>query len=69
MNAHRVKTTIPKNKTVTLDELPFPVGQSVVIIVRPRPSSDQNRYPLRGTPIGYDFPTEPVAETDWDAVS
>jgi hypothetical protein len=25
------------------------------------------RYPLRGTPVYYEDPTEPVAESEWEA--
>jgi hypothetical protein len=28
----------------------------------------ESPYPLRGTPIRYDDPMEPVAEADWDAL-
>ncbi len=26
------------------------------------------RYPLRGTPVDYGDPTEPVAKSDWEAL-
>ena len=70
MQTHRITATVPHDKTLTLDELPFPVGQSVEIIIVPRQeqSPRQNGYPLRGTPVTYDDPTDPVAETDWEAV-
>lgn len=29
--------------------------------------SNNERYPLRGKVLGYDQPTEPVAEGDWEA--
>jgi hypothetical protein len=29
---------------------------------------EQARYPLRGSVVRYDQPTEPVAEGDWEAV-
>jgi YgiT-type zinc finger domain-containing protein len=29
----------------------------------------ERSYPLRGAPIRYDDPTEPVAENDWEALS
>jgi hypothetical protein len=32
------------------------------------PSSEVNPYPLRGLPIQYLDPTEPVALEDWDAL-
>jgi hypothetical protein len=33
-----------------------------------RNGSEQSRYPLRGSVIRYDQPTEPVAEGDWEAL-
>jgi hypothetical protein len=32
------------------------------------PANDTNPYPLRGLPIQYLDPTEPVALEDWDAL-
>ena len=29
---------------------------------------DTSRYPLRGTPVHYDDPTEPVAESEWETL-
>jgi hypothetical protein len=69
MRAHRITTTVPADKSVTLDKLPFPAGQPVEIIVLPQDESHpaEDRYPLRGTSIEYKNPTEPVAENDWEA--
>jgi len=33
-----------------------------------RNGSEPSRYPLRGSVIRYERPTEPVAEGDWEAV-
>jgi hypothetical protein len=33
-----------------------------------RDGSEQARYPLRGSVVRYDQPTEPVAEGDWEAL-
>jgi hypothetical protein len=35
---------------------------------RPMPPAGEERYPLHGTPIRYDRPTDPVAEEDWEAM-
>ncbi len=32
-----------------------------------RGDDDQPRYPLRGSVVSFDQPTEPVAEGDWEA--
>ena len=81
LQAHRVETTLTQNGTLTLEDLPFQAGEGVTVIVQPallsvNPSSvnsvsesSQNRYPLRGTPVYYPNPTDPVAEQDWEALS
>jgi len=68
--AHRVETTLRQDGTLTLERLPFRAGQSVEVIILPRPDEAKTAdpYPLRGTPFHYDRPTEPVAEEDWDAL-
>ncbi len=34
----------------------------------PSPTSETAaRYPLRGTPVEYERPTDPVAESEWEA--
>ena len=67
---HRVETTIGDNGTLTLDHLPFQAGQSVEVIILPHADSlkQENPYPLRGTPVRYDNPLEPVASDDWHAL-
>jgi hypothetical protein len=68
--AHRVETTLQKDGTLTLDYLPFRAGQSVEVIILPQTGAvcTGNPYPLRGTPVRYERPTEPVAEGDWEAL-
>ena len=67
MNAHRVETTINQDGTLTLDDIPFRAGDEVEVIIRERPPKPggENPYPLRGEPLRYDAPTEPVAENEW----
>jgi hypothetical protein len=69
--AHRIETTLQNDGTLTLENLPFQAGQAVEVIILPQPRGaiGQNPYPLRGTPVRYDRPTEPVAEEDWEANS
>jgi hypothetical protein len=67
MNAHRVEMTINQDGTLTLKDIPFQAGDEVEVIILerpPKPSGD-NPYPLRGQPLQYDAPTEPVAENEW----
>ncbi|ARV57545.1 hypothetical protein BZZ01_01850 [Nostocales cyanobacterium HT-58-2] len=76
MNAHKIETVLTEDGTLTLQGLPFHAGEAVEVIVlqaktrsHPQPDkspSDTNRYPLRGTVIRYDDPTEPVALEDWE---
>ena len=70
MNAHRVETTINQDGTLTLKDIPFQAGDAVEVIILERPpkTRGENPYPLRGQPVRYDAPTEPVAENDWGAL-
>lgn len=70
LQAHRVETTLTVNGTLTLEHLPFQAGEAVEVIVLPNvlPSSPR-RYPLRGTPLQYQEPAEPVAEQDWEVLA
>ena len=78
MNAHHVETVLTENGTLTLQDLPFQAGDAVEVIILERHKlrteeahtnhSDSNPYPLRGTVIRYDDPTEPVALEDWEVL-
>lgn len=69
MPTYRLEATLSEDGKLTLNNLPFQAGQAVEVIVLPRSPgrTPENRYPLRGTPISYLEPTEPVADTDWGA--
>lgn len=69
MQAYRVKTTIQGDGTLTVSHLPLQAGEvvEVIILVQPSTVPPGDRYLLRGTPITYIDPTEPVAEADWEA--
>ena len=77
MNAHRVETVIRQDRTVVIKNLPFREGEPVEILIFPcsfsseqgENSSEKDRYPLRGTPIKYLDPTEPVADGDWSVTT
>jgi len=77
MNAHKIETVLNEDGTLTLRGLPFRAGDAVEVIIlesrtpqheAPTPSPDSNPYPLRGTVIRYDDPTEPVALEDWEVL-
>lgn len=67
MRAHRVEAAIERNGTLMLDGLPFGEGEVVEVIVLARSGSAQSesRYPLRGKPVRYVAPMEPVADEEW----
>ena len=69
MQAYRVETTVAQDGTLTLSNLPLREGESVevIILVQPSVTLGHPRYPLRGMPVCYIDPTEPVAEADWEA--
>ena len=69
LQAHRIETTLTQNGTLTLDHLPFQAGEAVEVIVVPHVFSlaPDDRYPLRGTPVHYQGPTDPVAAQEWEA--
>ncbi len=69
MLAHRVETVLSEDGVVTLRDVPFRRGESVEVIVLPFPSpaGSADRYPLRGKPVTLAAPTEPVADSDWEA--
>jgi hypothetical protein len=70
VDAYRVETVLSEDRTLTLNDLPFQAGDAVevIILVRRPPSSGRAQYPLRGQPLHYERPTDPVAEEEWDAL-
>jgi len=70
MQAHRLETTVTQNGTLVLHSLPFRAGElvEVIILAKTPAASARNPYPLRGLPVTYLNPTEPVAQADWEAV-
>ena len=70
MKAYRAEATVSDDKSLVLKEVPFRAGDTVEVIVLEASErrQEKNPYPLRGTPIRYDDPTEPVAESDWDVL-
>jgi hypothetical protein len=69
MDAIRIETTVDEHGEVHLKKLPFAAGEAVeVTVVAKPPRQPGSAFPLRGVPITYDRPTDPVADDDWDAV-
>ena len=68
MDSHRIQTTLEQDGTLTLRDLPFHAGETVEVIILPKRSpSGRGACPLRGTPVTYSDPFEPVGVDDWDA--
>ena len=70
MQAYRVETVLQQDGMLTLSNLPLQAGAAVEVIILVQPTAPQraNPYPLRGAPITYVNPTEPVAQTDWEVL-
>jgi hypothetical protein len=69
MDAVRIETTVDDRGEVHLTKLPFPAGEAVEVIIVPQSARrGGTAFPLRGVPIVYERPTDPVAEEDWDAL-
>ncbi|MGB8354506.1 MAG: hypothetical protein WCD79_11500 [Chthoniobacteraceae bacterium] len=69
MQAHRIETTVAEDGVITLRNLPFHEGEAVdVIVFSHRGASGQHVYPLRGKPVEFAEPLEPVGDEDWQAL-
>ncbi|MBW8876650.1 MAG: hypothetical protein JF614_16920 [Acidobacteria bacterium] len=68
MEAYKTAAKLEQQGELRLSDLPFQAGDEVeVILLRREPDQTiENPYPLRGLPIRYEDPTEPVAEGDWE---
>ena len=69
MQAYRVETHVQQDGQLTLPNLPLHAGEAVevIILVRTPQATVSNAYPLRGTALTYQNPTEPVAADTWEA--
>jgi hypothetical protein len=69
-NEHRIETTLGKDRSLVLKDLPFQAGEEVEVIILPRhphPNGD-DPYTLRGSVLQYDDPFEPaIPPEDWEA--
>jgi hypothetical protein len=63
---------LTQDGTITIDQLPFRMGDFVEVIIRPaqnlQKTAPKPRYPLHGTLVKYIDPTEPVAVEDWEVL-
>ena len=65
--AHHVKAVVQPDGGLILDRLPFQAGQAVQVIIIPHDGDSAGFCSLRGMPVQYDRPFDPVAVDDWDA--
>ena len=65
----KVRKILEKDGTLTLEELPYQKGDQVEVTILPTssPSKIENSYSLRGTVIRFETPTDPVADSEWEA--
>lgn len=69
MQAVRIETTVDERGEVHLSNLPFRAGEDVEVVIFSSTLHQQSSgFPLRGLPLEYDHPTDPVAGEDWDAL-
>ncbi|MCW5851907.1 MAG: hypothetical protein KIT87_17675 [Anaerolineae bacterium] len=68
MQALRIQATVNPDRTLVLGDLPLAPGEAVevIVLVPTLIKSEAQQYPLRGLPITYLRPTDPVAETEWE---
>jgi hypothetical protein len=69
MEPFHVETTVQSDRSVTVVDLPYSAGLPVDVIVVPHPTvaSGFGAESLRGLPLTYINPTEPVDAGDWEA--
>lgn len=60
-------TVLKEKGKLSLDELPFSKGDTVQVFVSASAPATGVCYPLRGTVVKYERPTDPVAVEDWEA--
>ena len=70
MQAYRLETVVEKDGVLTLSDLPVKAGSNVeiIILIQPTSASQGKTYPLRGQPVTYLKPFDPVAQSDWSAL-
>jgi hypothetical protein len=61
----RVRAVANENGEVNISGLDLAPGEEVEIVVVRTPVEKSPRFPLRGKPIEYLGPLEPVSEFDW----
>ena len=60
----RIEAKLEKDGTLTLNDLPFHAGEVVEVTITPKAKRRRSQR-LRGAPVSYVDPFEPVAADDW----
>jgi len=70
MQAYRIETIVAPDGSLVIKHLPLMAGDivEVIILVQEQNKEGVKNYPLKGTPITYHNPTEPVAQDEWGAL-
>jgi hypothetical protein len=70
MSTHRIKLELIQDGKLELENIPFHAGDKVEVTISATADkpNGENPYPLRGTPVIYKLPTDPVGLEDWDAL-
>ncbi len=70
MVVYRLETIVPQNSELLIKALPFLPGEAieVIILARSLPGDTLPHFPLQGTILKYEDPTEPVTEAEWDVL-
>jgi hypothetical protein len=68
MQAYRIEATVAPDGSVVIHHLPLTAGDvvEVIVLVQEQKKDVKEQYPLKGTPVVYHKPTEPVAEDEWN---
>ncbi len=70
MGAYHTEGVVKSDGTLILENLPYPAGHTVeIILVDKPPFSTSASEPLAGVPVTLDDPFKPVAADDWDALA
>ncbi len=70
MTTYHTTVQIEPGGRLVVDPVPFQPGADVevFVIARVPVNPDENTCPLRGKPVRYERPADPVAEDDWEAL-
>ena len=70
MQTYRIEAIIAQNRSLTIRGLPFRKGVKVEVIIlsQPRKAEALKSYSLRGQPVRYIAPFDPVAVDDWNVL-